>query len=242
MSHHSPDIAMASRAALLMPFLVVLSTVPVAGQANLQVDGGLRFSFGSIYRGQVMEQKVTLRNTGTDTLKITGVNASCGCTGTIIDSPQLAPGKSGTLAITFNSKNFSGEVHKTVTIQSTSADNPVQVIEFTATVIDEILYSPPQFWFKDAEVGRLCRSTVKLTNKGKEPLVLKVARLTVEDISLLLPAEPLKPGAEIELVLEYTPKKPTSFLSEGVFIATSNPRRPEIYIPIYGNAKEFKFE
>jgi Protein of unknown function (DUF1573) len=232
----------------MVQYLVLLmaATLSPAGQMlaqpRLQLDGGEKFTFGSIYRGQVLERKVTVRNGGTDTLEISNVVASCGCTGAMVDVHRIAPGGTGTLAITFNSKNFSGEVHKTVTIHSNSAGNPSQVIEFTATVIDEITFSPLQFWFKDAEVGKKSRSVVKLKNLGKEPLTLKSVRLTLEVFVLHLPEEPLKPGAETELLLEFTPSKPYPFMAEGAFIATSNPHQPEIYIPIYGNAKEFKFE
>jgi hypothetical protein len=225
---------------LLVPFVV--PAVLTLAQPRLLLEGGVKFALGEIYRGQVKEHRVTVRNTGTDTLEITNVVASCGCTGAMVDVHRIAPGKVGTLVITFNSKNFTGEVHKTVTIHSNCSDNPAQVIEFTATVIEEISFSPLQFWFKDAEVGRTSRSVVRLKNLGKTPLTLKSARLTVDLFVLKLPEEPVKPGAETELVLEFTPSKPSPFMAEGAFIATSNPHQPELYIPIYGNAKEFKFE
>jgi hypothetical protein len=232
----------AARSVLLLSALVLASAGAAHGQPRLLLEGGVKFTLGEIYRGQVKEQRVTVRNTGTDTLEITSVVASCGCTGAMVDVHRIAPGMTGTLVITFNSKNFTGEVHKTVTLQSNSSENPTQVIEFTATVVEEISFSPLQFWFKDADVGRTSRSVVRLKNLGKEPLTLKSVRLTVDLFVLRLPPEPLKPGAEAELVLEFTPSKPYPFMAEGAFIATSNPHQPEIYIPIYGSAKEFKFE
>jgi hypothetical protein len=199
-------------------------------------------SLGTIYRGQVVERKMAIRNAGSDTLLIENVTASCGCTGAMVSSPRLGPGESGTLSITFNSKNFTGDVHKTVTLHSNSSANRVQVIEFSAKVLDEIAYSPLQFWFKDAEVGKPSRSTVRLKNKGEAPLTLKSCRLTAEGFRLVLPTEPLAPGAEVDLVMEFNPTKAVSFIAEGVFIQTSNPHQPEIYIPLYGSSKEFKFQ
>lgn len=230
------------RHAVLLIGAVCFSAGLMLAQPRLQIEGGESFTFGEIYRGQVREHKVTVRNTGTDTLEITNVVASCGCTGAMVDVHRIAPGKSGTLVITFNSKNFAGEVHKTVTLNSNSREHPAQVIEFTAKVVEEISFSPLQFWFKDADVGRTSRSVIKLKNLGKEPLALKSVRLTVDIFVLRLPEQPVEPGTETELILEFTPSKPYPFMAEGAFIATSNPHQPEIYIPIYGNAKEFKFE
>jgi hypothetical protein len=211
-------------------------------QPRLLIEGGTKISLGTIHRGEIVERKLEVRNTGTDTLEVSSVTASCGCTAAMISSPRLAPGERGTLNITFNSKNFTGDVRKTVTLRSNCDDSPTLVIEFTASVVDEVVYSPPQFWFKDAEVGKTSRSTVRIRNKSDQPLTLKGARITAAGFTLPLPDHPLKPGEEVELVLSFTPTKEIPFIAEGVFLATSNPYRGELYIPIYGNAKVFKFE
>ena len=229
---------------LLLALVGVLALPGATGRAQprLEVLDGTKFSLGTIYRGEVIDRKLAIKNGGSDTLVIESVTASCGCTGAMVSSPRLAPGESGTLSITFNSKNFTGDVHKTVTLHSNSSGNRVQVVEFSAKVVDEIAYAPLQFWFKDAEVGKVSRSTVRLRNKAESPLTLKGCRLTTEGFSLKLPADPLPPGSEVELVMEFTPAKAVSFIAEGVFIQTSNTHQPEIYIPVYGSSKEFKFE
>jgi hypothetical protein len=229
---------------VLIALTGALALVGATGRAQprLEVADGTKFTLGTIYRGQVIDRKLTIRNTGSDTLVIDNVSASCGCTGAMVSSPRLAPGESGTLSITFNSKNFTGEVHKTVTVHSNSSRNRAEVIEFSAKVLDEIAYTPLQFWFKDAEVGKVSRSIVKLKNKADSPLTLTSCRLTAEGFALKLPSEPLPPGAEVDLVMEFTPKKAVSFIAEGVFLQTSSPHQPEIYIPVYGSSKEFKFE
>jgi hypothetical protein len=129
-----------------------------------------------------------------------------------------------------------------VTISSNAANNPEMVVEFTADVIDEIVITPQQFWIKDGEVGRTSRLIVKIKNNGASPLTFRSFRTALEGFVLKLPASPLAPGSEGEIVAEFTPKKAIPFLAEGVFLTTTNPHQSEIYLPIYGNAKEFKFE
>jgi hypothetical protein len=214
----------------------------VKAQPRLLIVEGDKFSFGTVYRGEVAEKRLTLRNAGTDTLVLDRVDVSCGCTGTIMSAKRIPGGTSGTLLITFNSKNFSGRVHKTVMIHSNALDKPEQVVEFTAEVINEILLTPSQFWFKDAEVGRLNKVVLTVKNNSTGELFLKSFRTALDGFTLRLPEAPLKPGAEIQMTAEYTPKKALPFLAEGVFVLTSNTHQPEIYIPIYGNVKEFKFQ
>lgn len=222
--------------------LLLFGYVVGKGQPRLLILEGKKFSLGTIHRGEIAEKKLTLRNAGTDTLVLDKVDASCGCTGTIISAKRIPAGGSGSLLITFNSKNFSGPIHKTVMIHSNSSDEPSQVVEFTAQVINEIVVTPSQFWFKDAAVGQLNKVVLTIKNNGSEELVLRSFRTALEGFVLHLPDAPLKPGAEAQVTAEFTPKKALPFLAEGVFIATSNSHQPEIYIPIYGNSREFKFE
>ena len=46
----------------------------------------------------------------------------------------------------------------------------------------------------------------------------------------------------MDLTAEFTPKKAEPVLSNGVFITTSSKMQSEIYVYIFGNVKEFKFE
>jgi hypothetical protein len=231
-----------SRQLVCVLLLGVLALSRADGQARIEIPEGAKFSLGKISRGEVVERTLTLKNIGSDTLHIRRVDASCGCTGTMVSEREIPSGGHGTLRITFSSKNFSGPVHKTVTIGSDAANTAEMVVEFTAEVVDEILLTPQQFWIKDGEVGRTSRLVLKVKNNGPAPLSLRSFRTTLEGFILKLPGSPLAPGSEEEIVAEFTPKKAVPFLAEGVFLATTNPHQPEVYIPIYGSTKEFKFE
>ncbi len=222
--------------------MVLGALLSAKAQPRLEIPEGAKFTLGKVYRGEVVERTLTLKNTGSDTLQVQRVDASCGCTGTVVSSRSIPAGAKGTLRVTFNSKNFSGQVHKSITITSNAANAPQLVVEFTADIIDEVLLTPQQFWIKDGEVGRTTRLTLKVKNNGTSPLILRSFRTTLEGFVLKLPASALAPGTEQEVIAEFTPKKAIPFLAEGVFVATSNSHQPEIYIPIYGNTKEFKFE
>ena len=74
--------------------------------------------WGTVYKGDKVEKMYRIKNSGTDTLRITSVTASCGCTAAMMDKQTLAPDSMGMLSIKFNSENFSGKVHKSVTVVS----------------------------------------------------------------------------------------------------------------------------
>lgn len=232
---------MRTHTATVSTILILLALSVAAAQPKLVVVEGTKFDFGSVNRGAVVDHQLTLKNVGKELLHLGPIDASCGCTGAIMSSEALEPGQTGTLAITFNSKNFTGQVRKTVTVRTTPAIEKPMVIEFTASIVDEIALSPQQFWFKDAEVGRTSRIVITVKNNSKEPLRLTGWKSQLAGFTMTLPSAPIAQGDTVQIVGEFTPQKASPVISDAVFVHTSNPRRSELYFAVYGNAREFKF-
>lgn len=211
-------------------------------QPKIEIIGGTQFSFGKIYRGKIAERIVVVKNTGTETLQLGQIQASCGCTGTVVSNANIPPGKTGEIKITFNSTNFSDSVRKSVTIHSNASNAPQLVVQFSGYVVQEISVSPQQFWFRDAEVGRSSWATVQLTNNSTEPITLTAYETALQGFSLKLPKEPIKPGQAVELAAEFKAVKPMQVLSDGVSIKTSSKNQPDVFVRIFGSVREFKFQ
>jgi len=211
-------------------------------QPKIEIVGGTHFNFGKIYRGKIAERILTVKNTGTETLQLGQIQASCGCTGTVVSNTTIPPGKTGEIKITFNSTNFSDSIHKSVTINSNAVNAPQLVVQFAGYVVQEISVSPQQFWFKDAEVGRPTWATIKLTNNSPEPITLTSYETGCQGFTLKLPQEPIKPGQTVDLTAELKAVKATQVLNDGVSIKTSSKNQPDVFVRIFGSVKEFKFQ
>lgn len=222
---------------------VVLFVAGLAqAQPKIEVVGGTYFDFGKIYRGKIAERIVTIKNVGTETLQLGQIQASCGCTGTVVSNTSIPPGKTGEIKITFNSTNFSDSIHKSVTINSNAVNAPQVVVQFAGYVVQEISVTPQQFWFRDAEVGRPAWATIKLINNSTEPITLTSYETALQGFSLKLPKEPIEPGETIDLTAELKAVKATQVLSDGVSIKTSSKNQPDVFVRIFGAVKEFKFQ
>lgn len=222
--------------------VLLIPGVALQAQPKIEFPAGAKFDLGQIYRGEVVEHKVTLKNTGDQMLIIQDVVPSCGCTGSLISQREIPANGTGTILLTFNSKNFTGSVHKTVAVRSNAANSPTAIIEFTATVKQELIVTPLQIWFKNAEVGRETKASFSIRNDGEKPIELKSYRTGLRGLSLKLPEGEIKPDSEVTVVATYAPPKPVPTIADAVFITTSNSRVPELYIPVFGSAIVFKFE
>lgn len=219
-----------------------MAAIIATAQPRLKVVEGLTFDLGKIDRGTVATKRLTLKNVGTEKLDVGNVEVSCGCTGTVVSNKELKPGDTTSLLITFNSKNFSGQVHKSVTINSNAAGAPRTVVEFSATVTEDLSFSPMQFYFKDAEVGRKSIATIKVRNESAKELMITGFRTQLENFVIKYPPKRIIPGESVDITAEFTPKVAKPVLSDGVFITTSSQTQSEVYIYVFGNVKEFKFE
>ncbi len=76
---------------------IALSAALSPAQPKFTLDGGMAFDFGELYTTTPVEKTLRISNSGSDTLRITNVSGSCGCTGTLLSASEIPPGGSGTL-------------------------------------------------------------------------------------------------------------------------------------------------
>jgi hypothetical protein len=79
------------------------------------------FNFGDIEKGKPVSHEFTFKNTTKQTVLITNVKASCGCTATNYTKTPVKPGESATVTATFNAAS-PGSFSKNVTVTTNDSD------------------------------------------------------------------------------------------------------------------------
>jgi len=74
--------------------------------------------FGSCYRGEKIRTSLIFYNSGTDSLRLKSISASCGCTTIQISKYVVAPRDSGKIEIQYDSQRDAGIVIKTIITES----------------------------------------------------------------------------------------------------------------------------
>ncbi len=92
---------------------------PVAIQWDKQ-----EHDYGNIPQGIPASSDFVLTNNGTESLVITNVKGSCGCTATQHDKEPVLPGESTTITATYNAKK-QGIFTKTIKVSTTANDEPI---------------------------------------------------------------------------------------------------------------------
>ncbi len=94
------------------------------------------FDFGNLTAGEKASHTFKFKNTGKEPLVISNAKGSCGCTVPKWPKEPIAPGKSGEIEVTFDSKGKKGKQTKNVTITA-NTDPANTIIKIIADVAED---------------------------------------------------------------------------------------------------------
>lgn len=90
--------------------------------------------FGTVTEGESVEYIFRFTNIGNDTLVITNIRTSCGCTAALLSKHSIAPGESGEIKAAFDSQGRPGLNRKTIAVISNDPNRQQVVLSFTVNV------------------------------------------------------------------------------------------------------------
>lgn len=90
--------------------------------------------FGKVNEGDKVNYTFKFTNKGSSQLKIKDIKTSCGCTAALVSNDNLAPGQEGTIKVELDTKNRSGKMSRTVTIQSNDPKDPTKILTIYADI------------------------------------------------------------------------------------------------------------
>ena len=175
-----------------------------------------RFDFGDIYRGQKVSHLYKFQNTGNGTLIFSNIHAACGCINTKIyadDGKTLKnvfkPNESGIVNVEYNSQDFSGNIIRTITLETNmGSSSPTVTLTVTANVLQELSSNPALLYVGkiQGETQKSFTISMNLISRAKtnpksdlintpESIVTEISNSKVADQikeSILSNTEPLK--------------------------------------------------
>ena len=199
-------------------------------QPKFNLIGGTKFDFGDLYFGAA-KKVLMIRNDGTDTLIVSNISASCGCTGTLMSNDHILPGDSGALSIMFHTRNLAGHAEKAVTLDSNDPDHKHVRIIFTANVIG-VLDVVPDYLYFQTNRDSIATQTVTIKNRGTESFNITSTTTTLDNVGLKLSDSRLRPGQEATLTVTLTPKS-AGTLKGNIEIDTDHPKVPSVSVRVF---------
>jgi len=156
-------------------FLVLAAAAVCSAQAPTITVDQPHFDFGRIGNEAKVVHRFKVANTGTADLNISRLNASCGCTSTVIGQWTLKPGQGTEIEATFNPTGFRGLIHKSIQVSSNDPKTPILGLSFDADVTREIMPSTESIFFQDLQRSEPRKSSVRFFSSSGQPVKLTQA-------------------------------------------------------------------
>lgn len=174
-------------------------------------------------------------NTGKSPLKISGVTTSCGCTAALLSGRDIAPGSSGEIRATFETRRYEGNQETTITVHSNDPGEPEIDLAIRGTIKRDVAVVPQGINFGDIEKGRTVAGTVRVLQLSENKLVLKRIEANEEYLTVSMSRfrEENSRGINIDIALK--PDVPVGRFSEVITLHTNVKRRPRIDVPVWAN-------
>ncbi|MDG1332693.1 MAG: DUF1573 domain-containing protein [Crocinitomicaceae bacterium] len=125
----------------LMMVFAAGSMSAVMAQEAVQLQEGAKIEFakethdyGEVKHGGNGQCTFDFTNTGSEPLIIQNAKGSCGCTVPSWPKEPLAPGKTASITVKYDTKR-PGAINKSVTITSNAVNTPVKVIRIKGNVL-----------------------------------------------------------------------------------------------------------
>lgn len=124
----------------LIPALATLLLLLCAIPAYAAPKGDARFATTTIDMGTIAEKggpktaTFTFTNIGDGNIIITNASAQCGCTRPEYSEAPIAPGKKGTIKVTYNPIGRPGSFNKAITLRLAGAKKSKIILKIKGTV------------------------------------------------------------------------------------------------------------
>ena len=234
---------------ILWMFSLVLFGSSAVAQGELKFEKETH-DFGSLNEGTNAVHEFKFKNTGSQPIVISHVQASCGCTTPDWSKDPVLPGKSGFIKAAYNSAGRPGAFSKTITVTSNAA-TPSKVLTIKGVVENKpIVYSAaelakspklviekPTHNFGTMELGQRRTATFTVKNTGKSDLEITGVKSACNCVVLKNVAQKIKPGNSATLELSYAPHMLTD-RTETVTLVTNDITNKDITVAL--NAKVVK--
>jgi hypothetical protein len=212
-----------------------------ASKARLKFESDM-WDFGSIPRGSTVVHAFKFLNVGQDTLEITSVRPTCGCTTAPLSSDRIPPGGEGSIKAYFNSAKFNGRVTKQIYVDSNDPISPYLKVSFYAVINDPlqtILANPPEPDLDTINVGDPAKASVIITNNDSSRVELEVSEISMPSaLNATLSRKTLEPLATADLTLELAPQAQPGNFKESVTIEAKGGHNSRVTIPLKAIIKQ----
>jgi P pilus assembly chaperone PapD len=227
---------------LLIPVLLVLfCSEALAAGPKMELSTEI-WEMGNIYQWDNPSTEISIKNSGDNTLVISDVKTSCGCTAVMLSEKSIEPGKAGTLKISFDPYNITGPVRREVGLVTNDKASPKKNITVRGRVMADkaVIGSIDPDYLDFGVIAPYDTKffVVNIRNKGNADMVL--SGIDLPKGCFFDSAEPVRAPARgsASVRVGYRPTKSSGPVNEELTVKTTDTNQKEFKLKLVGYIAE----
>ena len=195
---------------------------------KITIDGTSR-NFGTVPRGTVVSETFTIRNLGTETLLLKGLQFSeHGMKAKVRQA--IEPGQSAELNLTWDTKQHSREVEGKAMLELNDPKSPRIMLTLSGIVVSPIDVLPVPAVYLSQFQGESGVQSIVIRNNQEHDIAVTGIERNGESYSADI--ETVEAGREYRVTVSALPNAPIGRLSERFFVYIDDPKRKRIAIEV----------
>ncbi len=233
---------------LLLPLFVLSCSAQQKTGPCLVIEGEATHSFGTIHHTDKPEHRFVLRNTSEDTVRVTSVKASCGCTAAVVSGSTLPPGGTTSVDVTFiPPRTTNGHVSKTISVYTEGDRQKQYLLRIEAEIESFFTVSPDKIQMDTLITRNVATTVLRLTNASKDTQRIVEVQgalaveyrgydgkaapqvISIEEVNASPREFTLAPGASQDITVRFMPIQEGKLMGSLVIYAGPETRQVEFF-------------
>ncbi len=191
----------------------------------------LTCDMGYIKPGATVTASVTLTNTTDRTLTVTSGRSNCTCIKINQPKRQISPGTSSPFQISLAAPKKKGRYHKVVILRLDDPDRKAITIHVAADIGLPLKLTPDRLTIGSDPDQEPPTTTLRVTNRGEEPIKLLYSTATVPGVYGKVPREAIAPGQSVDVAVHHKANH-NEAIQGTMMIHTDHQNQPHVQVAV----------
>ncbi len=191
-------------------------------------------NFGTVARGADTVYRFEITNLYKQTMTITGVRSSCGCTSTTVENPTIKTHEKAYVVARFNTRAFTGMHGATLTVSFDAPYRAEVQVRVHGNIRGDVVFAPGAVQFGDVEEGVGSERALTVSYAGRENW--RIVDVTNDNNHFEVELKELGRGrgkVSYNLLVRLRDNVPAGYVKDQLTVVTNDPRADSQRIPLF---------
>lgn len=218
---------------------VAQNAVPSAGDDWAEkMFSELNHDFGSVARGADVRHKIQVKNLYEETIRISNVSTTCGCTAANPSQETLKTGEVAEIEVVMNTVKFLRAKNSNVDVTITFDGRTFKTVRIPikAYIRPDVVLEPGRADFASVEVGQGAEKRIQIAYAGRNDWKITDVKSANPLIDARFEETSRENGrVSYELIVRLSQDAPTGDIRDQVVLMTDDERSPQVVVAVEGS-------